>query len=418
MAAPHLVGEANRRGEVLQARMVEFVPEPQRRCAFRARDARPRKVRGFDHLHVAAAHRPLVHHDVARNRADHLRRAPAPADRTGQVHQAAAFGVGRQAGLDRGAQFGAQRGVRLQIAHRHFREAAADEQAVDGRQVRVAQRVERHQPRAGGLERGQVVGVVEAERRVARDADAHARCRRGRAARTQRADRHRRGRRGDVQHAVKVDLRGHRSGDAAHARFGVGELGVGHQAEVALRHREVHIVLQGPQHRHVGVVLDHGAQLGFVARAAELVQDHAGDAHVALERLVAQDQRRDAARHAARIDHQQHRQTQLAGKRRIAVAAVERQAVVQALVALDQAHIGGVRLARERGDDLGVVHQVRVEVETRPAAGAREPHRVDVVGAFLEGLHAAAARGERFRQADRQRGLARRLVGRGDEQAR
>ena len=63
-----------------------------------------------------------------------------------------------------------------------------------------------------------------------------------------------------------------------------------------------------------------------------------------------------------------------------------------------------------------VVHQVGVEVEAGPAGGAAEPHRVDVVRPLLERLHHRAARGQRRAQAERDRGLARRLVCGGDEQ--
>ena len=95
-----------------------------------------------------------------------------------------------------------------------------------------------------------------------------------------------------------------------------------HEAEVALDDGEARILVHRAQHRHVGVVLDHRAQLGFVARAAQPGQDHAGDADRAVERLIAEDQRRNAAGHAARIEHQHHRQVQQLRQRRIAVAAV------------------------------------------------------------------------------------------------
>ena len=97
-----------------------------------------------------------------------------------------------------------------------------------------------------------------------------------------------------------------------------------HQAEMALNDGEAFIVLDRADHRHVGVMLDDLAQLGFVARAAKIVENDAGDVDVAIERLVTEDQRRDAARHAARVDHQHHRQIEQHGQRGIAVAAVER----------------------------------------------------------------------------------------------
>ena len=75
------------------------------------------------------------------------------------------------------------------------------------------------------------------------------------------------------------------------------------------------------------------------------------------------------------------------------------------------------RSPREAAPQRRVVHQVGVEVEAGPAGGPRQPHRVDVVRALLERLHHRAARGQRRAQAERDRGLARRLVRGGDEQA-
>ena len=149
------------------------------------------------------------------------------------------------------------------------------------------------------------------------------------------------------------------------------------------------VVLHRAEHRHVRVVLDHRAQLGLVARAAELVEDHAGDADVRVEGLVAEDQRRDAARHAARVDHQHHRRAEHRRERGVAVAAVEVEPVVEALVALDQAERGALHALRELGAQLVRAAQVGIEVVARPPGGEPEPQRIDVVGALLEGLHAS-----------------------------
>ncbi len=111
--------------------------------------------------------------------------------------------------------------------------------------------------------------------------------------------------------------------------------------------RQLGVAGQRAEHRHVGVVLDHRAQLGLVAAAAELVEHDAGDADLAVEGLVAEDQRCDAARHALRVEHQQHRQAEHARQRRIAVAAVEREAVVEALVAFDEGDVGARRVRGE-----------------------------------------------------------------------
>jgi hypothetical protein len=88
-----------------------------------------------------------------------------------------------------------------------------------------------------------------------------------------------------------------------------------------------------------------------------------------IEGLVAEDQRRDAAGHAARVDDQDHRRVQQAGEGGVAVAAVQVEAVVQALVALDQAHAGAACATREAAQYLVVALQVEIQVVTgRPAA--------------------------------------------------
>ena len=88
------------------------------------------------------------------------------------------------------------------------------------------------------------------------------------------------------------------------------------------------IVMHRSQHRDVGVVLDDGAQLGLVPGPAQLIEDDAGYADLWIESLVTQDQRGDATGHPARIDDQHHRGFEQGGERRVAVAAVEAQAVV------------------------------------------------------------------------------------------
>ena len=68
----------------------------------------------------------------------------------------------------------------------------------------------------------------------------------------------------------------------------------------------------------------------------------------------------------------------------VAVAAVQREAVVQSLVALDQIHFRAV--AREGGDDVVAFHQVQIEVAAGASGGLAEPHRIDVIGTFFEWL--------------------------------
>ena len=176
------------------------------------------------------------------------------------------------------------------------------------------------------------------------------------------------------------------------------------------------VMVHGAEHRHVGVVLDHGPQLGLVARAAELVEDDSGNADTPVKRLVAEDQWRNAARHAARIDHQHHRRVQQCRQRGVGVAAVQIQPVVQTLVAFDQGDIGPPGATRERGADLVARHQIEIEVVAVAPGGQAEPHRIDVVRTLLEGLHGQATCFQGRAQSDGERGFARGLVGGGDEE--
>ena len=191
----------------------------------------------------------------------------------------------------------------------------------------------------------------------------------------------------------------------------------GHEAEIAFRDGKPRVAVQRAQHAHVRVMLDHHPQLRFVPAAAQVVEDHAGNLHVPVERLVAEDQRRDAARHAARIDDQDDRQAERLRQRGVAVAAVERQPVVEPLVALDDADVGRGGMPAECAAVLGGLRKVGIEIAAAAAGGGRQPHRVDVIRAFLERLHRQPAIAQRAAQADGDRRLARRLVGRGDEHA-
>jgi hypothetical protein len=97
------------------------------------------------------------------------------------------------------------------------------------------QGVDGHQFGAGGLQRGQVVGVVEAEGAVAGDADAQV----GPAGRCARAERRpRRPGGGQAPHGGQVHLRADDAADGLHAFARVVHLGAGHQAQVALGHRQ------------------------------------------------------------------------------------------------------------------------------------------------------------------------------------
>ena len=246
--------------------------------------------------------------------------------------------------------------------------------------------------------------------RISAATPATRRCRRTR----RRCERRRFG--GKREQPVDIDCARDRGTDLRDARGRVAGLVARHEPELALDDRKPGLVVDGAQHRHVRVVLDHGPQLRFVAAAAQLVEDHAGDSNVAVERLVAEDERRDAAGHAAGVDDQHHRQVEHPGDRGVAVAAVEREPVVEALVALDERDVGAGGVTSETRADLGLAGEVRVEVAAAPPAREREPHRVDVVRSLLECLDHEPARAHRRGEPDGNRRLAGRLVCRGDEE--
>ena len=279
----------------------------------------------------------------------------------------------------------------------------------------VVQGVEGNQLRASVAQGLQIARVIEAERGVARDTQAHPGA--GRHVGGRRTSRQRRSLPGHGKHLVEIDLGGDERRDLIDALARRLGLVARDKAQVALDDRHALIVLHGAEHRNASVVPDHRAQLCLVARATELIQDHAGDANRRVERLIAENQRRDAARHAARVDHQHHRRAEERGERGVAVAAVQGEPVVQALIALDDAERGAVHAPRELGADLLRAAQVGVQVVAGPPGGESEPQRIDVVRAFLERLHRLPARAQCGAQADAHGGLARGFVRGGYEQA-
>ena len=168
VAAPDPVREARFGRQVLEARIVELV---RAHLGAAARFRRPRKRRRLVEHDVAAPDRPLVHHDVPVDRADHPVAVSLPRQRAREVHEPAALGIHGQARVDRGADPLAQRAVGLELAREELGKAAADDQRIDVRQLRVRERVERDERRAGGAQRVEVVRVVEPERAILRDAD-------------------------------------------------------------------------------------------------------------------------------------------------------------------------------------------------------------------------------------------------------
>ena len=173
-----------------------------------------------------------------------------------------------------------------------------------------------------------------------------------------------------------------------------------------------------PEHRDIRIGLHRAHELRLMARAADLVQDDSGDPHPRVEIAVALKQRRDPAGDAPRVHDENDRRREQLRERGVAVGAVDRHAVVQPLVPLDEGKARAFAAPHELRPDLGPPHRVEVEIAAVPARRRGQPHRIDVVRALLERLHHEPARAQCGRDPHRDRGLPGRLVGSRHEQAR
>ena len=152
--------------------------------------------------------------------------------------------------------------------------------------------------------------------------------------------------------------------------------------------------------------------------ATKLVQNDTGNTDTRIECLVAQDKRCNAARHAARVQHQHHGQIQQLRKRSVAVAAVQRQPIVQTFVAFHDADVCPSGMANKAACNLLGRHQEGVKIETLASTGLAQPHGINVIGPFLERLHDQTLRRQCGAESDRDRGLAGRFVCRRNQKAR
>jgi hypothetical protein len=199
---------------------------------------------------------------------------------------------------------------------------------------------------------------------------------------------------------------GHNSANTLNGGIGSTGFVARDQPQMALFNTELRQPGQDTDHRNVGVMLNHSAQIGGMAITADLVQDHASNAQRRIERLIPQQERRDAASRALRIDHQQHRRAELLGQFGIAVGPLQVNAVEEADIALDEAECILVQRAREGRADLVPGRCVIVEVEAGTPGGLRQPQRIDIVRSLLEGLHPMAATPELSDQSNTERRLA------------
>jgi len=283
------------------------------------------------------------------------------------------------------------------------------------RQRGIVERREGHDLRARVLEQLEILRIVEAERVVIGDADAHRRnvLRRGCAAQ----------RRG-VHHArpshepfdeVEVAMPGDR----------VTELGDGLVDVRVLQQREqpgaqlgdVHRldVGQRAEHRHPGErphrILDDAAPV----IVGNVVEDHADDACRAVELLDAERGRGGCLAHRPGVDHQHDRRPDGAGNLERAPREFRRtpcrrvgahpMAVEHTHRTFDDHPIGTQRTVRQGAPHSVATEQPGIEVATRPAARMGEVGGIDEVGADLECLHRAPASAECGGEAEADRGL-------------
>ena len=291
--------------------------------------------------------------------------------------------------------------------------------------------VERHEPRAGRLQRFQIARVVETERRVARDGDLHVagagrwrpghpggierlgpdgierlgrgsikrlapdgikRLAPGSIKRLGRGSIEHLGLGGDPVHPIEIDVRLDAPRNPFHPATGFLDLGRGDETEMRGAERELGGTADCTEHRDVRIGLHRVHELRLMALPADLVQDEPSDPHLGVEIAVAAEQWSDSAGDAPGIHDENDRRREQLRKGGIAVGAVDRHAIVQPLVPLDEGKTRAFAAPRELLADLAPPHRVEVEVAAAPTRRHGQPHRIDVVRTLLERLHQETAR--------------------------
>jgi len=148
--------------------------------------------------------------------------------------------------------------------------------------------------------------------------------------------------------------------------------------------------------RKTGMLPDRrGADLG-VARTADAIEDHAGDAHPRVEAPKALYQGRRTAANAARVDHQQDGRVEQPCHISRAAGIIQRaDAVEEPHHPLDHGQLGaGAGRPKQRAHLLRP-EQPGIQVPADPSGGQRVIAGIDIVRATLEGLDAEAPRAAR-----------------------
>ena len=331
-------------------------------------------------------------------------------DPTAQIHVTAALRRDGNPSLRRGANILPHRFVGGQLRQKHFRETAAKQEPIHVRQLRVAQRAERHNRRALLLQHPQTLRVIKRKRLVPGHADPAGTLRRQRRFGRQ-FQRFRL--RGQFQQRRDIQAAGNGGMNVGQHRFR-GILRHRQQPEMPFRHLQALRPPDHAQHAHADPCQRLGHHL-FVGIRADLVQDDPGQADLRIILLKAEHHGGDAFTGAATVHDQHHRRPQQTGDgRRTGHAAAA--AIVQAHHAF---HHGDVHAAgslfKNRQQALRR-HQPAVQIVTGPPRGERMIAGIDIIRSHLVGLDLLAAQPQFAQEAADNCRLAHAALRAGDHQ--
>ena len=318
-----------------------------------------------------------------------------------QIEHAAAFGMNRLAGPMMATNRLGHGLVGLKLGQVQLRVAARQIEAIDFRQLAVAQG--REEPELGPQFAQQIeIGLIEKGKGgVPRHTDTDAL--------EQRLDDREFGRgKADRRRQAGIGAGSQGIGGGIQARIQISQLGSLYQAQVAAGQLDLGAARQGaiPANGWRQRITQDLA----MAHAAHPVAQHPGERQVGLKSRQAMGQGAKGLGHARAIHHRQHRHTKAARQIRRRGRAVE-----QAHHPFDQNQIGLPRCLPEALAAFGFAHHPQIQLVHQCAAGAGEDHRVEKVRPALEYPHPLAGAAMQARQGGGHRGLA--LAGgrRGDQ---
>ncbi len=138
------------------------------RCA-----VRPGSRLGFHYFCIASADGPVMHYCIPGDDTDHFTLALPPAQRSAQIHQTPAFGVGGKPVFDGLIDALTHGKICLESFHLCFGKAPANQQAINVLwKGLIVKGVEGYQFRPSGLQLLQIVRVVKAKGGILSDSDA------------------------------------------------------------------------------------------------------------------------------------------------------------------------------------------------------------------------------------------------------